>query len=246
MRKQKFVLFLVVIIFSSIFMVLGQSQMVHADSFYFENEPNNTQSAANGLVGKNITIVGQTDSVQGVADWYKIPCIINNIITFHLAGNSSNITATMRDNYGLNAGTLYCGQTTTYNPGFNGYIYIQITGTPNTSYTFSHTTPIFYEIESNNTRDTANSYVCFDTIVGTTDSGTSDWFKISCIQNYPITFYLDGKTYYISGSIYNNNGTYLGAISYQNSYVFTPSYNGYIYVEISGYSNIPYSLGLLP
>lgn len=78
---------------------------------------------------------------------------------------------------------------------------------------------IFNETEPNNTLATANGPVSINSsIVGLISSySDADWFKINSTTG--LSFYLDGSTYYLTGYVYNSNGTCLGTISYHSNYV---------------------------
>jgi len=109
--------------------------------------------------------------------------------------------------------------------------------------------PYFFESESNDSQSAADGPVNLNTIITgqLSVSYDQDWFRIKCIQNVPITFYLDATAYYLTGYIYDQNGNPIGSqINWHQSNILTPSYTGYIYVKVttSIYPGINYTLSV--
>jgi hypothetical protein len=126
---KRYFIFLLAVIMCSLFLVFGQVSTA-AGSFY-ESEPNNVQSAANGPVYVNTIIMGQLTSPADDSDWYKLYCVAGSPVTFDIDAPIFQVGCRI-----VNGSGTYIGgcrnrdEIYTFTPSYTGYYYIQFYGYP--------------------------------------------------------------------------------------------------------------------
>jgi hypothetical protein len=208
------------------------------------NGGNNSLLTANGPFYANGTINGVIATNNDV-DWFKF-YVLNSQVTFKALASYKDIALYYENNptpfkiISASNAPLYTFTISYY----TGNIYAKVTGLPGT-YTLDVRTEAA-DTEPNDSLSPSN--LAGGPSISGVINGSADCYRVACIQNIPLKFFLTGgsNAQYLAACLYNQYGPYITAISYNQWYNFTPSYTGYLYLNIGGYAGHNYSVNVVP
>ncbi len=210
---------------------------VHSQSLlsYNETEPNNTRATANGM-DYSYKMNGKINSSDDV-DWYVVD-LMQLGGSFYLTGSSYYISGTVYDANGAVLG--YISYQNNYTILYQGKVYIDISGYPNTNYSLTLTGDEEREIEPNNTFAQANGPISH-LFQGVADGTTvGDYVKFVLPRGASILFqFTVGQ--YVTAYIYNSQYQFMGAVSGNGDLTVLNLPADTYYAEIIGYQGTNYA-----